>query len=160
MKKKLLLIVCGILFSSLFAFSQNESLVDARTKSGLGSFKATLPTDDKTETIDITGSKLASISVSNTADGSLNSYKHALRIVLSLTNSNPRSAAIQLVFYANNESIQYAEFNDKGTINIYYPSEVYETIRQRLDESFNARKKVQVKIVEKTNGYREGTLIF
>jgi len=160
MKKKLSFVLCGVLFSTLIAFSQNETLMEARMKSGLGAFKATLPNEDKTETIEITGSKLVSISISNTADGSQNSFRHSLRIILALASSNSKAAPMQLVFYSNSESIPYAEFNDKGTINVYYPMEVYESIRQRLDENLAARKRIQLKVVEKTNGYREATLVF
>jgi hypothetical protein len=160
MKRKFLFFVSGMLICTLFALGQNtENVIESRMQQGRA-FKSIMPQQEKSDSYEVTGSKLISISVANTADGSQNSYKHAMRLVLGLSFSNPKAGPAQLVFYSGGESIPYAEITENGVLNIYYPYEVYETIRQRLEESLAARRKVQLKITEKPTGYREAVLVF
>lgn len=123
-------------------------------------FKPDNPTVDKTDVIDITGMKGATFTVSNKADGSEYSYDQSLRIVLGLQPANNKSGDFQVVFYSPAEKIPYAVTQEGGMTTIYYPVATYEGVRQNLEQALAARKKVQLKIIQKTDGYREGSLIF
>jgi len=122
-------------------------------------FKPQNPTEDKTETLEVTGLGTSMFSVSNISDGTVKSYKHALRITLGLLTSN-KSGSYQLVFYSEGEEIPYVVAAMDGKLSIYYPSGLYNDIKQKLEQSLSARKKVQLKIIQQSNGYKEGTLIF
>lgn len=123
-------------------------------------FKARQPQEDKVETIDVSGLGQTTYTVSNMVDGSVKSYDHALRIVVSLNTLGGKTSSCQLVFYSAADKIQQAATFDNGQISIYYPVSVYESIRVRLEQALTARKKVQIKVTQKTTGYREGVLIF
>jgi len=122
-------------------------------------FKPQNPTEDKTETLEVTGLGTSMFSVSNVSDGTAKSYKHALRISLGLLTSS-KSGHYQLVFYSEGEDIPYSVSTMEGKTSIYYPSDLYNDIKQKLEQSFSAKKKVQLKIIQQTNGYKEGILIF
>lgn len=165
MKKYVVLSLAGLLclsFSSLAQKTDSDPNViqtdDGRSLKRL--FKIQNVTEDKTEVIDIIGTSNASFSASNTADGSSSSYKHSLRITLSLSTPSNIKGNYQLIFYSTGESIPYAAASIDGIVAVFYPMSMYEGIKQRLDQSFAAKKKVQLKVVQKTNGYREGTLMF
>ena len=157
MTRKLMLTACAVLVMTI-AFSQNESgftLSPERTIQ----FKPQNPTADKSETISVTGTRAASFSTSNTADGSANSYKHSLRVTVPL-NTNSKTNDFQLVFYSENENIPYAVLQNGSTISIFFPMSVYESITEQLKDAISARRQVQVKVTQKTNGYREASLVF
>lgn len=118
------------------------------------------PDKDQADQFDIQALGSTSFTASNTADGSANSYKHALQVILTLVPVNRTAGSnFQLCFYAPGENIQQAATYKDGTLNIYYPVTLYEDIRTRLEQALAAKKKVTVKVVQKTNGYREGTLV-
>lgn len=119
------------------------------------------PSQDQTDQFDIQGLGSTSFTVSNTADGSSNSYRHALNVVVSLIPvSKTAGSNFQLHFYSPGENIQQAASYKDGVLNIYYPVALYEDIRNRLEQALAARKKVTVKVVQKPNGYREGSVVF
>lgn len=165
MKKYIVLSLAGLLF---FSFSSLAQKVDSdpnviQTDDGRllkRLFKIQNVTEDKTEIIDVIGSGTASFSASNVADGSSSSYKHSLRITLTLTTPATVKGTYQLVFYSIGDNIPYAAVSADGVVAIFYPLSMYEGIKHKLDQTFAARKKVQLKVVLKTNGYREGTLQF
>lgn len=119
------------------------------------------PEKDQTDQFEIQALGTTTFTASNTADGSANSYRHSLQIVVGLIPVNRNaSTSFQLHFYSPNDNIQQAAMYKDGTLSIYYPVEVYDDIRAKLEQALAAKKKVSVKVVQKTNGYREGTLLF
>lgn len=164
MKKNFVFLLAGLLLLPFLSQAQNADTDPnvIKTDRGLSKriFKNQNPPEDKTEIIDIIGAGSAAFSASNTADGSSSSYNHSLRITIGLTTPANVKGTYQLVFYSVQENIPYAAAAQDGVMTVYYPISMYEGIKQRLDQSFAARKKVQLKVVQKTNGYREGTLMF
>lgn len=116
------------------------------------------PVADRTQILDIVSIKRTSFIVSNTGDGTEESYKHSKHIILELLASN--NTSYEIVFYSPEEKIPLVFSNASGKSIIYYPISMYDVIKQKLDQSFVSKKKVQVQIVEKTTGFREVSLIF
>jgi len=164
MKKNFVFLLASLLWLPFLSQAQNADTDPnvIKTDRGLSKriFKNQNPPEDKTEIIDIIGAGSATFSVSNTADGSSSSYNHSMKITIGLTTPANIKSTYQLVFYSASENIPYAATTLDGVMTVYYPISMYEGIKQRLDQSFAARKKVQLKVVQKTNGYREGTLMF
>ncbi len=164
MKRYFLFLVSGLLFSSIAVFAQggNEDRPVTLNDKAISTkvFKIQNPAEDKTGIVTITGLAGATFTASNTADGSANSYQHAMRITLGLQPADNKLGNFQVVFYTETEKIPYAVTESEGMTSIYYPLSVYEGIRQRLEQAVAARKKVQVKVIQKKDGYREGSLIF
>lgn len=119
-------------------------------------FKQVNPAENVMETVDITGTGKASFSVSNTSDGTPNSYKHNKRIVLPLQTSS-KTATYQLVFYSQYESLPYSVEQTNGVTVIYFPLEMYPDLRQKLAEA-GSGKKVQLKVEIRKDGYREASV--
>lgn len=118
------------------------------------------PLQDKTDQFEIQGLGGTTFTASNTSDGTTDSYKHSLQIVVTLIPANKAgNNNFRLIFYSLNDNIQQAATYSDGTLNIYFPEAVYEDIKSKLEQAFAARKKVTVKVIQKPNGYREGTLI-
>ncbi|MBK9382375.1 MAG: hypothetical protein IPN39_13750 [Chitinophagaceae bacterium] len=164
MKKHFLYSLMGVMLLSTFSQAQqadNDPNVIAKDGSlSKRVFKNQNPAEDKTELIDIIGTGSAAFSASNTADGSTASYKHSLKITLALSTPASVKGSYQLVFYTIYENIPYAAATEGGVVTVFYPISMYDGIKQKLDQSFAAKKKVQLKVIQKTNGYREGTLMF
>ena len=165
MKKYVILSLAGLFFYSFSSQAQkadsDPNLIqtdDGRSLKRL--FKIQNVTEDKTEIIDIINTSNASFSASNMADGSAASYKHSLKITLALSTPASVKGSYQLVFYTINKNIPYAAATEGGVVTVFYPISMYDGIKQKLDQSFAAKKKVQLKVIQKTNGYREGTLMF
>jgi hypothetical protein len=70
------------------------------------------------------------------------------------------NSSFQLVFYSDPTGLPQAASYKEGFLNIYYPISFYDGIREKLEQAIANKKKVYVKVVQKTNGYREGSLIF
>lgn len=118
------------------------------------------PEKDQTDQFEIQALGTTTFTASNTADGSANSYRHSLQIVLGLIPVNRNASSnFQLLFYSPHDNIQQAASYKDGTLSIYYPVSVYDDIRTKLEQALAAKKKVTVKVVQKPNGYREGTLV-
>lgn len=163
LKQSIFLVMIGF---SLVSWSQSTEnvadesgrVIDAQIRKP--AFKARQPQEDKSEIFEVAGLGQTTYTASNTEDGSVKSYDHQLRIVVSLNTVGNKASSCQLVFYSAGDKIQQAASADNGQVNVYYPVSVYESVRSRLEQALTARKKVQVKITQKTNGYREGVLMF
>jgi len=155
--KKFFLICTAILMLSAHLFAQNSET----NNSGAGTrvFKVyNNPKEEKTDQFEITGFGATTFTASNTADGTTNSFNHNVQIILGLTSAKAGNN-FQLNFYSSSNNIQQAATYNEGVLNIYYPVELYDAVRTKLEQAFTARKKVTVKVVQKPNGYREGTLV-
>ena len=161
--KKLFITGLCVTVLALTAFSQPTD--GNGNRSGMRAFKVyNNPSSDKTDQFEIQSVGGTTFMASNTADGTTNSYNHTLQINMSLvpvkTNSTPSNANFQLIFYSESQQIQQAATYADGSLSIYYPISFYDGVREKLEQAFAARKKVYVKVVQKPNGYREGTLVF
>ena len=167
MKKYFFYISCPLLFISFAVCAQNEPASRTSTPDPVLSkrvFKVyNNPDQDKTDQVEVQGPGGITFTTSNTADGTTNSYKHSPQINLTLIpvkNGISGTNSIQLVFYSPTENIQQAASSGAGVLSIYYPLSMYDGIKEKLDQSIAAKKKIVVKVIQKTNGYREGSLIF
>ncbi|HPH30368.1 MAG TPA: hypothetical protein PLB49_00895 [Chitinophagaceae bacterium] len=141
-------------------FEQDPNVIQGKAAMGKRVFKTENPAADKTENFDVKSIGVVSFAASNTADGSANSYKHALRITMSLVMADPKAGNYQLVFYSEGEQVPLAVAREAGMVSIYYPASVYTDIKDKLEQALLARKKVTIKVTEKTTGFREGVLSF
>lgn len=123
-------------------------------------FKAYQPEANRSDAYDVTALGQTVYTASNTSDGSVASFKHSMRIELALVTPGYKGGTCQLVFYGPEDKVQQAASIDKGVVSIYYPIAVYESLRTRLEQAIVARKKVQIKVTQKTDGFREGLLVF
>ena len=166
MKKHFLFTLCIALLFSFFASAQNDAQTSLREsmreKEKERVFKVyNNPAQDKTEQFEIQGLGGITFTASNTADGTINSYKHSLQVNVTLLAAGKYyNENFQLIFYSESQNIQQAASYNDAVLNIFYPVSLYQSIKEKLDQSFAARKKVYVKVIQKTNGYREGSLIF
>lgn len=158
--KKYLFYILSILFAgTLTASAQPSETTPLKGTTGQRVFKVyNNPTQEKTDQFDITGFGGTTFTASNTTDGTTNSFNHNVQIIVGLTTAKAGNN-FQLNFYNSPNSIQQAATYTDGTLNIYYPVQLYDAIRTKLEQAFAARKKVTVKVIQKPNGYREGTLI-
>lgn len=162
MKKYFIICTYCILQTGSVIFAQkpdagvNSGTTDAKTTGVI--FRTKLPEADKTEIFEIVGIKGSTFSVSNTADGTANSYKHSKQVTIELTASN--NSSYFLVFYSPEENIPYTFSPGKGVNNLYYPLALYDAMRQKLEQSLAAKKKIQLQMIQKTDGFREVSLIF
>lgn len=161
---KFALIFLTLGFSLLASAQKSEEATDAmRSLDGDAKkaiFKARQPAEDKTETIEVTGLGQTTHFVSNMSDGTTNSFRHTVRLVAALQTPAFKGGTVQLVFYSPEDRVRQAAENENGVISIYYPLAVYESLRGRLEQALQARKRVQLKVTMKTDGYREGVLVF
>ena len=161
---KFLSVICAVCLSVLSVSAQNtdrtgkvnESSVSMKAKMKGGN----LILKDETELLNITGVNSSVFTVSNMSDGTEKSFNHDLRIILSLNTAENKNEKYQLVFYGSQDKIPFAVANEITAFSIYYPIAMYESIRENLDRSLASKKKIQLKLTRKTDGYREGTLIF
>lgn len=165
MKKHFFYFLCFGLFGATAAMAQQaETLVSAAAQDankGARAFKTKTFVQDTNEQFEIQGFGGTTFITSNTVDGTYNSYKHSLQIVVGLIPVNKTgNIAFQLTFYSPNDNIQQAAVYADSKVNVYFPEAVYEDIRTKLEQAFAAKKKVTLKVIQKTDGYREGTLIF
>lgn len=164
MKKQaiVILLLAGIFSTQVSAqqFEQDPNVIQGKATAGKRLFKTEAPTADKTENFDVKAIGSVSFAASNTADGSSNSYKHSLRITMSLIMADPKAGNYALVFYTPGESIPLSVEKTAGQVTIYYPASVYSDIKEKLEQALLARRKVTIKVTEKTTGFREGVLSF
>ncbi len=163
MKKHFFYALCIALSGTISVSAQESETISTRIKPmGQQVFKVyNNPTQDKADQFDIQGIGGTTFTSSNTIDGTANSYKHSLQIVVALTPVNKTgNSNFQLIFYSPSDNIQQAATYKDSDLKIFYPVAVYDDIKSKLEQAFAARKKVTVKVIQKTNGYREGTLIF
>lgn len=154
-----------ILFSAITSAQPAETDANAvRTAEGnfiKRQFKVTNnPAQDKTDQFEITSIGSVTFTTSNTVDGTTNSYKHTQKITLQLFPAGNKTGTYLLNFYPENQNIPEAASYTDGTLNIYYPLSMLSTVKESLEKALAAKKKVFVKVTQKPNGYREGTLAF
>ncbi len=164
MKKMVIviLLLAGIFNNQTQAqqFEQDPNVIQSKVAMGKRLFKTETPAADKTESLEVKAIASVSFAASNTADGSANSYKHALRITMVLQMADAKAGNYQLVFYTPGENIPLAVEKEATGVSIYYPAAIYADVKEKLEQALLARKKVTVKVTEKTTGYREGVLSF
>lgn len=155
----------AIIYALSFLLSGNYLIAQETfpSKGSVGGrvFKVTNnPTVDKTDQFEISGIGPTNFTTSNTSDGTTTSFSHKLSVSVSLiaVNKSPTNN-FQLHFYSPSEEIKQAANYKDGILNIYYPISLYDAIRSKLEQAFLARKKVTVKVTQKTDGYREGSLV-
>lgn len=157
--------MCSLLFISFLSSAQlvlSPADVNDKDKVRRGIASPTGVTalkEDKIDLIEVTGIGTSAFSTSNTFDGTTSSYKHSLKITVGLLTSGANKEGFQLVFYSPTELIPYAANSDAGVTYVYYPISLYDAIKLKLDQSFAAKKKVQLKVTQKKDGFREGVLV-
>lgn len=141
-----------------FSLSQsNEQQANAQLKSAM---IVTNPAKDQYYSFEVTGISGTIFSTYNVTDGTRNSYNNAQQIIVTLIPADKTKGVFQLTFFSPGEAVLKTASYEKNVLNIYYPIALYESIKDRLDQSFATKKKVMIKVTEKTDGYREGVLSF
>lgn len=163
MEMKKLHVFAFMILLSTKSFSQaNETDQLVANKDLINTKKAAnavRPPEDKLETIEVTGVGNISFIVSNKTDGSLNAYNHSNLILLPVTTT-AKNYNYQLIFYGHNDKVLYAVENEGNKVSIYYPISMYNEIKIKLEQSLNQKRKVVMKLVQKTDGFRECVLQF
>ncbi len=161
MKKYFFYALVIVLVSTTAANAQPSEMDPASaSKSGVRAFKVyNNPAQDKIDQFEIHSVGGTTFTTSNIADGTTNSYKHSQQIIVSLVPNKAGNTTFQLNFYTPTENVQQAATYTENTLHIYYPVAMYEAIRTKLEQALAAKKKVIVKVIQKPNGFREGTLI-
>jgi hypothetical protein len=156
----------AVMLIAVGVFGQSsETVTDAQAqktfeKLSSRAFKPAIPNENKTDLFTVTGIGSVSFSTANTGDGTYNSYNHSQKIVMPLQVSSAKLIAVSLVFYSAGDKIPYAATVGDEGVTAYYPLNLYEEIRQRIEQGLAAKKKVQLKITQKTDSFREAVLIF
>lgn len=166
MKKYVFSTLCGLLLMSLLSTAQKSETVNddinakmAQQKKDPSIVRAQLTREDRSTTIEITGVGTSSFAVSNKFDGTSNSYKHALNITVPLLIAGANKENYQLVFYSPESPSAYAASTNAGVTNIYYPVSLYDGIKLKIDQTLAAKKKIQLKVTQRTDGFSEAVLI-
>ena len=156
--------VSGIAFSQTTdaqTFSANGATADGKGKQKqMEALKATNANENKIDLLEITGLNGLVFNSMNYPDVSSRGISHSMKITLSLLTGATKATGYQLVFFPANETIQYAVETQNGTTSINLSMNTFETIQQKLEQYLAAKKKVQLKITQNPNGYREGLVIF
>ena len=160
MKKRSVFVFLAMVVISGTVLAQGEdpnvfTSADGRNTKRL--MKVVNPENDKTDLYEINAIGTTTFTTSNTADGSANSYKHSQKIIMSLQVPG-KPNTVQLVFFSANTDMPFAAAEESSKVNVYFPISLYTEIREKLEQSLAARKKVQVKVFQGKNGFREGTL--
>ena len=119
------------------------------------------PENDRTQLVDILGIAGQSFSVANATDGSANGmgYNRTEHIELALV-TNVKDTAYRILFYSDRETFQQV-VSTAGTVRtVYFPAYMYADIKQKLDQALLQKKKAQLKIVLRKEGYTEASLQF
>lgn len=159
MKKFLICTLCGLLFLSMKSISQPTlNVPDApAVKATLG--RNSVIKENKEDILEITGIGTSTFATSSTFSGTASSYKYSLKINVALLTSSANKESFQLVFYSPEEALPLAATSEAGVTYAYYPISLYEAIKLKLDQSLAAKKKVQLKVTLRTDGFREAVLI-
>lgn len=121
--------------------------------------KVLKPINTTSDTVQITALGAPSFIVSNTADGSYNTYKHSQKIVIPVSTTS-KSTKYQFVFYGQNDNIVYSVATESGLTTVFFPTFMYDDIREKLEQALNQRKKAELRIIQKKDGFREASLVF
>jgi hypothetical protein len=66
----------------------------------------------------------------------------------------------QIVFYNNSDLVPYS-IEKEGLVNsVFIPVSFFDIVRAKLEQAVAAKKKVQLKVSSKKDGYREAVLQF
>jgi hypothetical protein len=115
---------------------------------------------DKDDMIEIQGVGGTAFTAYNNYDGSPASYNQMIQISVTLIPALGGSYSFAIIFYSPTVNISEAAFYDQGSLNIFYPLSMYNDIKAKISETLNDKKKIYVRVIQKVNGYREGSLIF
>jgi hypothetical protein len=114
---------------------------------------------DKFNQFEISAIGGTSFTAFNNYDGSPASYTQNQQITISLVPVAPSgSYNFQLVFYSPSQKIAQAAFYDQGVLQIHYPMSMYADIKEKLNQAFMDKRKVSVRVLQKANGYLEGSI--
>lgn len=109
---------------------------------------------DNVELIEVVGLGTPTFKASNTADGTYESYTHALRICYPLVLAGGKTG-FMLCFYGPAEKMPYAVETKEGVTNIYFPISSHDVIKSRIDQTLAIKKKISIKLSQLADGYRE-----
>ncbi|MGB3005777.1 MAG: hypothetical protein WBC06_04680 [Chitinophagaceae bacterium] len=160
--KRTILFLTAILFS-LISFSQKDETLSSvlaskeKTKQQEAMEMRNLK-DDKTEFFDITGFNGGNFSIMNFPDGSSRGNNQSSKITFPFIVS--KGGNCQLVFNPDTEKTTYVVEQKNGMTSVFYPMATYNALINKLEQLFNAKKKVQLKITQNPNGYRQADFIF
>jgi hypothetical protein len=167
--KKILSLLSATLFTT-FLFSQavetnnvevNKTLLTGKTQQKqIEALNNRNKNDDKLNMIEITGVGGSVFSTMNYPDISTKISTPSLKITLLLLTGVNKAGGYQLVFSPESERTAYAVETQTGITSIFFPMHTFEIINQKLDQYIASKKKVQLKITQNPNGFREGVLTF
>lgn len=162
LKFNFLTIVACLLLSGVAVSQKTEDQIEAE-KNGKSQgdlvLKVRNPPVSASDTLTITGIGAVSFIVSNTSDGTANTYRQSQKIVLPLVSSS-KNNKYQLVFYGQYDNVAYAVAKEEEKTTIYYPAYMFGEIKQKLEQSLSQKKKVELRVTIKKDGFREGILVF
>jgi len=121
-------------------------------------FKPVSITETTQEVIEVIGLGSPSFSVSNNADGTEGSYAHQLRVSYPLQTVGGKNG-YQIIFYGVGEKIPYSVVKEDGKTVVYFPFQIHDQLKSKIEQALNARKKVQLKLLLEPSGIREATWI-
>jgi hypothetical protein len=166
--KRILLLLSATLVTSLVFAQPGETQEGAINKSvSLGKAQQKQneamnnrnKNEDKLDVLDITGLGGSVFSTMNYPTVSATATPLSLKITLSLLTGANKAAGYQLVFSPDTDKKPYAVETQNGITSVFFPIDTFEIINQKLDNAVG-KKKVQLKIIQNPNGYREGLLVF
>jgi hypothetical protein len=134
-------------------YAEEQRLLQVRRKEAM-LFKPESPSVAIQETFDILGFGVPSFSISNQANGTEESYLHQLRVSYPLLISGGKSN-VQIIFYGNGDKVPYSVVKEDAGAIVYFPLQVHDQLRTRVEQAISARRKVQLKINIKPSGFRE-----
>jgi hypothetical protein len=163
MYKKIIYLALSFLLMNGIIAQKEETIFSAKNVDNNAKllYKSGIVTEDKAEVLSITGfGTNVSFTASNVGDGTSNSFNHIQRVSLPLLVAGGKPANVQLVFYSPGEKIPFTVVATEGAVTVYYLIDLYDDIKKRLTDAFAARKKVQLKVDLKKDGFREAVLTF
>jgi len=162
--RKLFFLLVFSLFSqfAMTSNAQNVFIEDVRTDQATVvpkkmEFKPTQQLSDNVEIIELISLGTPTIKISNMADGTKRSYDHALRISYPLVLASGKTG-YQLCFYNTPEIMPYTVETKAGITSIYFPVSIHDVIKNRIDQTLAAKKKIAIKLTQLIDGYREAIL--
>lgn len=168
--KKALFLLTTCLFTSLLFSQPNETVsreLDPGKTFGLSktqqkqqdALNSRNKTEDKLETLDITGLGGSVFTTMNYPDVGVQTSNAVLKITLSVLTGPTKSAGYQLVFSPETEKTPFAVETKSGVTSVYFPLNTFEILNHKLEQAIAQKKKVQLKITQNPNGYREAVLV-
>ena len=165
--KKIILIIATTFFAGTIFSQASETVVNSNTGGRVMSKDKQLflinsrnKNEDKTDLLDITGISGTVYSSMSYPDGSTVSTGYSSKIILSLLTGINKTGGYQLVFLPDGERVPAAVDSQNGISSIYFHINAFQSLSQKLEQSIAAKKKVQIKLTQNPNGYREGILVF